>query len=130
MEGLKCKNGKRSQKWIFLVLAKHGLNKHEIRPNIWSPNREKTVEREGEKRRREEEEEEEEEKKKKRRKRRRSSKLRSKVWNYMAFKALNGFPCNCMVISCLKPRVFLGFHPNPIIIESKVDRTIKSTRSI
>ena len=24
----------------------------------------------------------------------------------------------------------LGFHPNPIIIESKVDKTIKSTRSI
>ena len=23
-----------------------------------------------------------------------------------AFKALNGFPCNCMVISCLQPRVF------------------------
>ena len=47
-----------------------------------------------------------------------------------AFKALNGFPCNCMVISCLQPRVLLGFHPNPIIIESKVDKTIKSTRSI
>ena len=27
MEGLKCKNGKRSQKWVFIVLAKHGLNK-------------------------------------------------------------------------------------------------------
>ena len=53
-----------------------------------------------------------------------------KVWNYMAFKVLNGFPCNCMVISCLQPRVFLGFHPNPIIIESKEDKTIKSTRSI
>ena len=61
----------------------------------------------------------------------------SKVWNYVykygttwAFKALNGFPCNCMVISCLQPRVLLGFHPNPIIIESKVDKTIKSIRSI
>ena len=48
----------------------------------------------------------------------------------MDFKALNGFPCNCMVMSCLHPRVMLGFNPNPIIMESKVDKTINSTRSI
>ena len=53
-----------------------------------------------------------------------------KYGNTWTFKALNGFPCNCMVISCLQPRVLLGFHPNPIIMESKVDKTINSTRSI
>ena len=76
----------------------------------------------GKERRREEEEEEE-----KKRKKMEEPKRYGTTW---AFKALNGFPCNCMVISCLQPRVLLGFHPNPIIIESKVDKTINSTRSI
>ena len=103
-------------------MALRGRSKYLI---FWSPKERKTG-REGEKRKGEEG-------------RRRRGRGRSqdqakpsskKVWNYMAFKALNGFPCNCMVISCLQPRVFLGFHPNPIIIESKVDKTIKSTRII
>ena len=49
----------------FLVLAKHGLDKHEIRPKSGLILRERTVERErreGEKRRRKEEEEEKREK--------------------------------------------------------------------
>ena len=34
----------------------------------------------------------------------------------------------CMMINLLKPRVLLGFHPNPKIMESKVDKTLNSTR--
>ena len=51
----------------FLVLAKHGLNKHEIRPKSGLILRERTVERErreGEKRRRRRREEEEEKREK------------------------------------------------------------------
>ena len=36
----------------------------------------------------------------------------------------------CMIIILPKPRVLLGFHPNPIIMESKVDKTLNSTRNI
>ena len=57
---------------------------------------------EGEKRKREK-------KRKRKRIRREEKQSQTKVWNYMvlygtkwAFKALNGFSCNCMVISCLK----------------------------
>ena len=75
LEKLKGKNEKSvKKKKGFLVLAKHGLNKHEIRPKSGLILRERTVERERR--------EEEEEKKKRRRGR---SKLRSKVWNYMGF---------------------------------------------
>ena len=71
-------------------LAKHGLNlKMDLRPN-WSQFGRENRGEEKEKRRREEEEEEEEEEG------RRSSKLRSKVWNYMGFKALNGFSMPCL----------------------------------
>ena len=81
LEKLKGKNEKSvKKKKGFLVLAKHGLNKHEIRPKSGLILRERTVEREEEKERREEEEEEEKEKR-----RRGRSKLRSKVWNYMGF---------------------------------------------
>ena len=34
----------------------------------------------------------------------------------------------CMMIILLKPRVLLGFHLNPKIMESKVDKTLNSTR--
>ena len=105
-------------------LAKHGLNKTwDLRQIGLSFLRDQKRGEEGEKRKRE----------KKRKKKRRKGRRRSQAKRYgttWAFKALNGFPCNCMVISCLEPRVLLGFHPNPIIIESKVDKTIKSTRSI
>ena len=33
-----------------------------------------------------------------------------------------------MIIILPKPRVLLGFHPNPKIMESKVDKTLNSTR--
>ena len=55
LEKLKGKNEKSVKKMGFLVLAKHGLNKHEIRPKSCLILRERTVERErreGEKRRR------------------------------------------------------------------------------
>ena len=35
-----------------------------------------------------------------------------------------------MIIILPKPRVLLGFHPKPIIMEIKVDKTLKSTRSL
>ena len=77
--------------------AKHGLNKTWIRAFGLSFLRDQTVERErgrGKERRRgrgrEEEEKREEEAKPKR---------YGTTW---AFKALNGFPCNCMVICCLQ----------------------------
>ena len=34
----------------------------------------------------------------------------------------------CMIVILPKPRVLLGFHPNPIIMESKVDKTLNSIR--
>ena len=88
---------KKKKKRVF-DLSKHGLNKTWDLRQIWShfggPNHR---EREG-KRKRE----------KKRKRKRRGRRWRSKkVWNLgflygttWAFKALNGFPCHCMVISC------------------------------
>ena len=35
----------------------------------------------------------------------------------------------CMIIILPKPRVLLGFHPKPIVMESKVDKTLNNTRS-
>ena len=84
-----------------------------------------TVEREGE--RREEKEED------------RGAKIKAnKVWkfgflvwkptlimNYMRF---GMYLWVCMMIILLKPRVLLGFHLNPKIMESKVDKTLNSTR--
>ena len=61
------KKKKVKTKMGFLDLAKHGLNKHEIRPKSGLILRERTVERErreGEKRRRRRRREEEEEKRK------------------------------------------------------------------
>ena len=34
----------------------------------------------------------------------------------------------CMMIILLKPRVLLGFHLSPKFVESKVDKTLNSTR--
>ena len=82
-------------------------------------------------RRREEKEEEEEEKKRKRR----SSK---KVWNFgflvwkptliMNSMRFGMYLWVCMMIILLKPRVLLGFHLIPKIMESKVGKTLNSTR--
>ena len=88
LEKLKGKNEKSVKKMGFLVLAKHGLNKHEIRPKSGLILRERTVERErreGEKRRRRRRRREEEEEK------REKQAKNKKVWNYMGFKALDGF---------------------------------------
>ena len=76
----------------FPNVALEGVDKR--RPNLVSK-REKTVERERERRgkeRRRRRREEEEEKK-----RSHDPKRYGTTW---AFKALNCFPCNCMVISC------------------------------
>ena len=35
-----------------------------------------------------------------------------------------------MIIILPKPRVLLGFHSKPIVMESKVGKILKSTRSI
>ena len=112
-----------SLSWPNMALTK----KLDLRPNLVSKERKKNVKAKKEKKR----------KRKRRRRRRRrrrgrgrEAKIKLRYGTTWAFKALNSFPCNCMVISCLQPRVLLGFHPNPIIIESKVDKTIKSTRSI
>ena len=106
-------------------LAKHGLTKTwDLRPKIGLQIERKLWRRKGE---------EKERRRRRGRGRGRKEIKQAKIKRYgttWAFKALNGFPCNCMVISCLQPRVLLGFHPNPIIIKSKVDKTIKSTRSI
>ena len=81
-------------------LAKHGLNKHGISEDqIWSPKREREPYREGVKREREKK------KKKNRKIRRREGEKFKQAKRYgttWAFKALNGFPCNCIVISCLQ----------------------------
>ena len=85
----------------FFVLAKHGL-KGKIKISYILVSKRERTRREGEKRRRKEEEE-------KKRKKEDSSQDQAKVWNLgflygttWAFKALNGFPCNCIVISCLQ----------------------------
>ena len=82
--------------------------------------------REGEKRRREEEEErrrkeEEEDGGSKRYGTMTMSKNSSKIW-YESLVLYDYY--------LAKPRVLLGFHPNTIIMESKVDKTLNSTRSI
>ena len=67
---------------------------------------------------------EEEEKKK------RSSK---KVWKLTLIMNSMRFGMDlwfCMIIILPKPRVLLGFHLNPKFMESKVGKTLDSTRSI
>ena len=74
-------------------------------------------------RRREEEEEEEEEEE--------GGIKANKVWkltlimNPMRF---GMYLWVCRMIILLKPRVFLGFHLSPKFVESKVDKTLNSTR--
>ena len=94
------------------------------RPNLVSK-RERTVERE----RREGE---------KKKKRRRREAIITKVWNFGFFVwkltlVMNSmrFGMNlwvCMMINLLKPRVLLGFHLIPKIMENKVGKTLNSTR--
>ena len=76
------------------------LTNMDLKTKNWSHVEEEQTLKRGKERRREEEEEEEKRKK---------EEPKSKVWNLgflygttWAFKALNGFPCNCIVISCLQ----------------------------
>ena len=80
----------------------------------------KTVGRE-ERKREEEEEEEEEEKKKRRRE------VQARLKRYGTTKFDYG-SLVCMIIILPKPRVLLGFHLNPKIMESKVGKTPYDTR--
>ena len=108
--------------------AKHGLSKHGIlktKNGSHVLERRETVEREEE--RREEEEEDGGAKIK-------QAKVRNfgfLVWkltlimNSMRFGMDLGV---CIMIILHKPRVLLGFHLNPKIMESKVDKTLNSTR--
>ena len=64
--------------------------KDQIGLNLGEETVEKKRKREGEK------------KKKRKRKEGDQASQDQEVWNYMGFKALNGFPCNCIVISCLQ----------------------------
>ena len=101
-------------------LAKHGLSKTwDLRPKIGLiSRRKKTVGREERKR---EEEEEEGEKKK----RRRDVQARLKRYGTTKFDYVS---LVCMIIILPKPRVLLGFHLNPKIMESKVCKTPYDTR--
>ena len=78
----------------------------------------KTVGREERKR---EEEEEKEEKKKRRRE------VQARLKRYGTTKFDYG-SLVCMIIILPKPRVLLGFHLNPNIMESKVGKTLYDTR--
>ena len=80
----------------------------------------KTVGREERKR---EEEEEEEEKKKRRRE------VQARLKRYGTTKFDYG-SLVCMIIILPKPRVLLGFHLNPKIMESKVGKTLYDTRCL
>ena len=74
------------------------------------------------------EEEEEEEKKKTRE----GESQAKKVWKLTLIMDSMRFGMDlwfCMIIFLPKPRVLLGFHPNPITMESKVDKTLNSIRS-
>ena len=102
-------------------------NMDKRRPNLVSK-RGRTVERE----RREEEKrekEEEEEKKRKMKRRRREEEVKPRLKRYGTTK-LEYESLVCMIFILPKPRVLLGFHPKPLIMESKVDKTLKSTRSL
>ena len=84
---------------------------------------------------REEKEKIEKKRKKKKMEEPRSSK---KVWNFgflvwkptliMNSMRFGMYLWVCMMIILLKPRVFLGFHLIPKIMESKVGKTLNSTR--
>ena len=58
-------------------------------------------------------------------------KPRSKVWNLDFWYGTTKFDYGslvCMIIILPKPRVLLGFHLNPKIMESKVGKTPYDTR--
>ena len=74
----------------------------------------------------EEEEKRKREKKRKRKRRRREKKKRSQDQRYGTTKLEYG-SLVCMIIILHKPRVLLGFHLNPKIMESKVGKTLNST---
>ena len=93
------------------------LTKHEFKTKF-GLQIERTVERE----RREGE-------KKRKRRRRRRKKKRSQAKRYGTTKFEYG-SLVCMIIILPKPRVLLGFHPIPIIMESKVDKTLNNTRKV
>ena len=106
----------------FLVLAKHGLNKNMDKSKIGlSFLRDQTVERERGERKRE--------KKRKRKRRRREEEVKPRSKRYGTTKFEYG-SLVCMIIILPKPRVLLGFHPNPIIMESMVGKTLNSTRKV
>ena len=75
----------------------------------------------GREERKREEEEEEEEKKKRRRE------VQARLKRYGTTKFDYG-SLVCMIIILPKPRVLLGFHLNPKIMESKVGKTPYDTR--
>ena len=81
------------------------------------------------KKRGEEEEKRKREKKRKRKRRRREEKKRSQDQRYGTTKFEYG-SLVCVIIILPKPRVLLGFHPNPIIMESMVGKTLNSTRKV
>ena len=83
----------------------------------WSPNREN--DREGEKRRGKE--------RRRGRGREEEEKLSSKRYGTtkLEYESLV-----CMIIILPKPRVLLGFHLNPKILESKMGKTLNSTRKV
>ena len=52
------------------------------------------------------------------------------VWNFGFLYGTTKFEYGslvCMIIILPKPRVLLGFHPNPKIMESNVGKTLNST---
>ena len=120
LEKIKSKNG--SLTWPYMALTK---KKWDLRAIGLSFLRDQTVEREGG----EEKREEEKRKRKKRRGRRRNQ---AKVWKRTLIMDSMRFGMDlwfCMIIILPKPRVLLGFYLNPIIMESKVDKTLNSIRS-
>ena len=83
-----------------------------------------------------EEEEEEEEGKEKKKKKKEKEEAKLKVW---IFGVLYGNYKFCMglciwtmvgIYMVFKPRVLLGFHPNPRFLESRVGKTLNGTRRV
>ena len=72
------------------------------------------------------------ERKRKKKKRRKEKQIQGMETNldYGFYEIWYGSYGICMIIILPKPRVLLGFHPKPIVMESKVGKILKSTRSI
>ena len=75
-------------------------------------------------------EEKEEEKKRRREEERREAKIKGMETNldYGFYEIWYGSYGICMIIILPKPRVLLGFHHNPKIMESRVGKTPYGTR--